>query len=755
MSTAKRRKSNPKMQEQKIQKHEIIKDRIESWFRYFEKNIKNHNANKSFVFASTINGDDSMIYEKNQMPQFTVNMLESYMSRIWGEYAKNTPDMSATPMNDSIGAEQVNIIEGYLRSVLTSSEYSQVMNNTLRMQMSAGYAVQEVVVKYSSPKSFEQEIEILDVKDPTEVGFDPLAEKYDKSDGDYTFRIVRKKKKELQREYPELDFDSVRCNVYGNGSIAPDNFEWNWFKGKDEIIRVYEYYEKKYEYVDIVEIQEDPNDPYSRKTMTRKEYNELIKKVDPYDFDYEAPEIKNSRKEKTFKIVRYTGCSDFIFPSQNEQQEKEDEGEVIALRLLPYVFFDNNSVDIDAKQCIRPYFYQAIDQQRLLDFAASNIVNDLDNMRPTDLFISDQALPPEGNDWHEGYKNPAKSLGTNVYMKYDSEGKENAPPFTVDRNSVSQSALAVFQMAIKTIQGILGCYDAQQGNMNEHDLSGAALNTSVIQSNYASMPCIIRGMEAVNQVSKVVVSGIPNIWVTKRTIPVTNKKGEKTHITINDPVNPNSVLANAFDIHDIGIYVKGSVNFDAQKDKAFKYITLLMKECPIFAEFINSVGMPLLLDNIDIRNITQIKEELKKFIAFKMQQTAKNKNMPNPEMLKIQNEEKEIMLKAHIADDNSRHKSEQLQLERIKIYGELMGDERDARVQLQKAQTEHERTMANLAVTQASENLKNFMAMNDHVLKVDKHFSERRDRHEDKAYEREQAEQEQSEINEQGVDNID
>ena len=69
----------------------------------------------------------------------------------------------------------------------------------------------------------------------------------------------------------------------------------------------------------------------------------------------------------------------------------------------------------------------------------------------------------------------------------------------------------------------------------------------------------------------------------------------------------------SYDPTSLQVKVETGVNFAMQKEIALQTIVRLMQVSPLFAQFINTYGLPILLDNIEIRGIEELKAKADEF----------------------------------------------------------------------------------------------------------------------------------------------
>ena len=150
------------------------------------------------------------------------------------------------------------------------------------------------------------------------------------------------------------------------------------------------------------------------------------------------------------------------------------------------------------------------------------------------------------------------------------------------------------------------------------------------QSNNAAMPYVVNFLSALNQVAKVVMNLLPKYYKTARTVPVLYPNGKHAYIRINDRSSQKPVSID-FDKNDLEASVKAGANFDVQRNRALQTIVELMKSSETFKAMMETEGLPLLLDNIDIRGKDQLKKMSEQFLQQRKQQQAMMAKKPNPQ----------------------------------------------------------------------------------------------------------------------------
>lgn len=671
------------MAQQIAKKHtdrvKILKENVRKSRETYQKNNENFNRFKSFLYKTTLTEEDRGALQESDKSPAEVNVLESFVSRLKGEFAKQIPELTVGSSIGSQGAKQAEAVEGHIRSIFSDSNYERMANDIYDDTMSGGFSVAHVYTEYEDPMSPHQVIRVDKVFDPTLTGFDPLAKKKSKSDGDYAYMLFPKYKDDLEDEYPNVDFSKLKGRSTGDGS-----FRWKYKEGDQDVFFVCDYYEKKYKFEHVVDVPELGN-PNKITVMYVSDYEEMIAN---WDSIMVPPEALNNRKVKTHTIMRYK----FIDSTLLETPEETDYED------LPLVFFDGNSCWINMKQLTRPYIYNAIDAQRIKNFAASNIVTEMENARETDLLIAKESIPQEP-EYLEALLNPNRTHAGLVWDSKDKEGNLNPKPEILSRNQVSPAFLQIYEMQDKTIQVILGNFDSQLGLQN-NQLSGLAVIESATQSNNTAMPFVTNYMLSLNQVAKIIVNLLPKYYKNERTIPVNTKDGKDDFQAINTG-GPDSINFD-FESKDLPVVVKAGPNFDVQRNKALTTMTELMKVSPTFNQMINSKGLPILLDNIDIRGKDQLKDMAEKFIQEQEKKAAQEGQKQDPKlqlaMADMKLKQQDLQLKHQKQQNDLQIANDKLQQSQMQLMANIDNNRVTAQLRLQESKDSKEREQARTVI---------------------------------------------------------
>lgn len=646
-----------------------IKKNIEKSHEYFQENVKRFNYFRQFVFQSSLFKADRAALKETKKPILEFNSLEAFISRLRGEFSKQEPSIAVRLLDHSgLDPNLPLILEGHLRSIFDEANHNGCSYEVYTDILSGGFSAMKVWTEYQHEKSFDQIIKIGRVYDPTLVGFDPLAVLPHKGDGRYCFELIPKTKEEFQAEYPEIDLSTLKfSNVEG--------FNWSYQNQQEEVLLLCDYYEKKKKPKKLLRLS-------SGHTLLSEDYKKLEQHWKETGRLDQIPHIVEERTTFLETIHRYRLIESTVLSHEETSYQ-----------FLPIVYVDGNSIRLSsngqAKQVTRPYVYHALGNQKLKNFAGQCLANELENMVMHKWKVAAESIPEK---YLEAYTNPQKAsvLVYNAFLEGSQGTIPLPPPQEVGRVSAPPEIIQTFTNADATMQSILGSYDASLG-INNNQLSGVAIVEGATQSNAAAMPYVVSFLQSLNQVAHIIVDLIPKYYVTPRTLPITLPDGKRDYALINQ----QGGITLKYRSEQLEVCISAGVNFSIQKSRALQQIIALMQASPLFAQFINTEGLPILLDNLEIRGIDQLKSQTETFVEQIKQQQQQQMNQPNPLQEKINLEKTKLAAELQHNQLQHTHKTMELSLtkesidtDRMKLMADVQMAHNQNLVQLEKAQTE-------------------------------------------------------------------
>lgn len=638
---------------------ERVRKNVASSYIYFKDNAVRFREFRQYVFRESINTQQKTILQQLNRPIVEFNMLEAYISRLLGEFSKHEPSIEVSPA-EGVPVDQsvLDIVEGHIRHIFHQANKDSFAYEIYKDLLSGGFSVAKIWTDYAGPMSFNQQIFLSRVFDPTLVGFDPLARAPHKGDGQFSFEIYPMLEEDFKKEFP-------KANVSNIGYMRDiEGFNWSYKDITNQnIVLVADYYEKKKRKVKIVKLA-------NGRVMTAKDYEKLEEYWIKEQFIEQIPVVVGKPRWTELEIV----CQyKFV---QNEILEYQETD----YTYLPHVFFDGNSIVLTqgtqntTYQMTRPYVYHAKGVQDMMNFAGQTICNSMENLIQHKFIVMKEAIPQE-QDYLEALNDiqRANTIVVNAYSENNPDKPIPTPIREVQNVPLPPEVTAAFQMTGPTTQTILGSYASNLGK-NDNDLSGKAVIESSSVGNSAAMPYVVGYLQGLTQIGNVIVDLMPKYLVGKRTIPINKKDGDKDYQTINEPGSPYL----DYDEKALKVNIEAGVNFQVQKNQAVEQIIALMQANEKLGQFFNDEdgGLPILVKNLTIYGADQLPEAIEKWSAKMAQQQQQAQQMQqqammmDPRMQKVQVEKQKLQLDAQQQQMDQQQAQFENQIEIAKMANE-------------------------------------------------------------------------------------
>lgn len=603
-----------------------LKDTVEEGQKYFSENARRFEKFFKFVFKTSMGDDEAATLAATGKPTIEFNICEAILSRQRGEFSKQEPKVNVRAadgvplsMLTPDFTETLDVIEAHMRAIFLDSANDMLGYNIFTDTSGGGYSVARVYTEYVNEKSFEQNICVERVFDPTLTVFDPMARKSHKGDGRFCAELYPMTEESFEDEFGSDALEGMKFTRDLSG------FDWSFLNDDKKIVLVCDFYEKKTRRETIYQLS-------NGHSITKKEYEQFLDEWDKSGYIEQPPAVLKERKTLLEYICRYRFCENTLL----DYVETD-------FKYLPLVFFDGNSVTLRDggayTQMTRPSLYHAEGLQRLKNFAGQSLANELENTIQHKFIVPIESVP---ENYQEAYQNVQKSdvLLYNHFLDIANPNVTLPPPQPVQRPPIPPEITNTFSATDQMIQSIIGNYDSSAG-INSAQMSGVAFARSTIQSNNATVPYIVSYIKGLNRVAQIIVDLIPKYYRTPRSLPILLPNGKRSYKEIN---KKGSLYMN-FDPNHLEVKVEAGVNFAMQKEVAIQTLIAMSQANQGFAQFFNEEGLPVILDNIDIRGIDQLKEKAEEWMQKQKQMQAQQMQMAQQQQ-QMQSQEQQMKMAA-------------------------------------------------------------------------------------------------------------
>ena len=499
---------------------ENIERKAKAWFNYWNENNNRYRQCYDFVMAQVEggsgqwNGQEVKDFEERKRVYLTVNRLYSDIQQILGEQQQNSVQPHVTALSPNIDQKQVNIREGLLRHIAYSSRSDIAYQSAFKSALCGGFGAIRIIADYESENSFNQELKVITVKEPTVCYWDIAANEIDKTDGEYCGCYTTISLQEFKELYGEAEAISMLPpQESGEG--------FKWYDGKR--ITIIEHFErnKKKTKLHLLSNGESvlDDDLKERLSQLRKERRVVQKFAESVKDDPQLGQLAQLQQEQITVIDERETVVDEVW------HYKITGGAFLEKTLfhgkyLPIVYVDGDSYWKAGRQITRPYTLFAEDVQRLTNYAFSDIAQRLKTSHHGKMMGTIGQVPASMISL---YKNPELPQAYLAWQP-DPMFPNTPPPQFIPPPELPSSILNIPVLLENLTQAILGRYAVNRGG-NSGEVSGTAIQSRIKQGNIGTYVYFNNLNRAAEKIGLICLNMLPYIYSTDRSVMITNKDG--------------------------------------------------------------------------------------------------------------------------------------------------------------------------------------------------------------------------------------
>lgn len=661
------------------------KKNVTDWFDYFRDNIDRFNRQYKSIRFNSLAADKLDVITKLGRPPIQFEEREAYINRQLGEISSHEPTYTVSAKSnvgtfnmDQSYQDTIEVMQGYISYLMSDEHVGKLQFDIFADMLIGGFSVGMVETNYKDDWSFDDEQEIFIKKAflPTKCFFDITAIEKCKEDGMFCGEVYCYTIDEAKRLYGE-DIGEQMSFADPTGDLM-----WSYTNYNKRMISIVKYYAKEIKKTKIVKISNGSR-------MTKKEYDRKLLQWEEEGHLSLPPIIIQERMTSltTIKCIHF--CGNKILKTEDTDYD-----------ILPLVFFDGNSamlcdgIGSNMGQVTIDYTHHLEGVQDLKNISGQALAFEMENMINLKFMADRNVIDPEYlNSWLK-----PQLMSTLIYNSHPENSDQELPiPQVIPRPQVPQVFQQMFADSSRTMQSILGSYDAIMG-INAGDTSGKAIQQGAIQSSAGVAPYKQGLLTGLNQIAKIVLNLAPKYHKTPRTIPIIKPDGKKGYQVINDEKDPNSIFMN-YNPRDFNITIKAGINVNVAKQMAVDQLIRGAQAIPGVAQFLSQYGVEIFVGNLDMQDSEVLKQRAVKF--EQQQQMMAQKAMQQPKIDPMALKQQEIQLKAQQLQQEGVLESAKIQVENkeadikaMEAATKMQATKQDAFVKMQQAQSENVRSAA-------------------------------------------------------------
>lgn len=647
-----------------------IRDRVKKWDDDWRFNKDQYHEFMSFVMGSQWTEDESRLFIDYHKVPLTFNKLGPMANHLLGEQRQNTPNLQVVP-DESVSVETAQIREALIKDISLNSHAKWVYQSAFLQSIIGGYGAFKLDTEYEGD-DFNLVIVYRATKDPTTCYWDVSAASPCKTDGMFAGDRTRMSRNRFKQLYGE----KIERQI-GSDSNYDESSATGWIFSNDNEITIIDDYERKIEKEKIYHLS-------NGRIINKKEREELQKiEIDGKDYLMDGEDIVtiiNDRIVYKSKIKHTKIAGEFVLEETDFPSEQ-----------LPIIFVDQSSyIDKSGKQLCRPFFKDARDAQRYINYLGTQSAYIMKVSRYDQFIVSKQNV--RSPDTRVIWTDPATAQGGLIF----DESPSGIVPQKLNPPELSQSLLSQYQRAMADIESSTGMYNTQMGEQG-NEVSGRAIDARTKRGNKNTYVPYDSLNRAIAVSGEIVNEMIPLVYDSERMINLMIPDSGMQKIMLNQPQDIyGGQILNDMTTGKYKVRLLPGPSFEDQKMENLESIQTVIQADPETFRMLAD----LYVENLPMANNLEMRNRLKTLIPPEIIEAGKTgkplpqkPQQPPPDvMLKMQ----ELQMQQQNMQMQAQFKIKELQLKEQELILEGQKTGHDVSLSLQKLENERLDTAAKL-----------------------------------------------------------
>lgn len=478
-------------------------------------------------------------------PCLVVNQLPVFTRQVIGDQRQSRPATQIIPSDNLANTEVAEIIEGKIREIKYKSKADSAHDNAYAQSVRSSFGYWRIKTDYEADDSFDQTIYIEDIPNQFAVKFDPAAQRWDKTDGNWLIVESSISKETFEQKYP--DVEPVNAD-----HVTSIGSEW-YLEGQ---VRIVEYFKKR----------------PKTSTLYQMESGNVVDNEDDLNTLLEIGDtVKKEREVEGYEIIRYLMCGHGIL---------EDE-QIWPSKYWPVVEVLGETINVNGKPYKRSLIRDAHDSQRSYNYAISSEVETFSLAPKTPILATPKQLQGHESSWKQAHKR------TYPFLYSNPDPAAPGWPQRVEAPQLSTAITAFRQETKQTLRDTIGIFDAGLGNQS-NEVSGVAIEGRKRESDTGTYIFLDNLQYALELEDRIILDLLPKIFDTNRHVMTRGVDGTSNSVEINKPVVKDglNVIENDFTKGKYDVVVTMGPTFSTQRQEARNNMLDLIGKVPAIAPFV-------------------------------------------------------------------------------------------------------------------------------------------------------------------------
>jgi len=547
--------------------------------------------------------------EEDKRPCLTMDETNQYINQVKNDQRQNKAAVKVRPVDDRADKKTAEMMQGIVRNIEDNSNADIAYDTGFENALRGGYGYWRVITRYEDEESFNQELAIERIPNRFSVVLDPNHQSPDGSDSEWGFVVEMMTHDEYERAYPEAEkIDWKHDQKDSEGWITEDK------------VRIADYYFAE----------------YTPKTIYQMPDGEVVEESELEGVDLTG---LNKRTTYTRKIIWQK------INGKDVLEETEWMG-----KFVPIVEVVGNESIIDGKRRLTGIVHNAMDAQRMHNFAISAMVENVALAPKSANVAAVGQLEGFENTWAEANR---RNIPVLTYHPVSVDGVVVPPPQRQPMPGISQGWAEITMQSRQWVQASMGMYNASVGAPS-NEKSGKAILARQREGDVGSFHYHDNLARSIRHTGRILIDLIPKIYDTKRIIRILGEDGTPETVILDPQMQRPSMEAKQQDGSVLMLYnptigkydvtVSVGPSYSTKRQEAAEAQTQMIQAAPQLMQVMGDI----MLRNMDWPGSDQMADRLKAMLPPQIQEleNKNNKDGMEAKAAQLQQAEQVLMQKA-------------------------------------------------------------------------------------------------------------
>lgn len=480
--------------------------------------------------------------EAEGKPCLTINGLPQFVRQVTGQIRQMNPAIRVVPADSAASDETAEIFSGLIKHIEYKSDASTIYEGGAESAAACSIGHWRVRADYASDFGFEQEILIERIHNPFAVFWDPLAKDPTRRDARYCFITEDVAREDFREQYPDADLSDVTSENQMDAIRQ-------WITAETVTIAEYFWIEHEEREIALLENGAVVANPIEGMAIVRR------------------------RKAKVPRVKWAKITANEVLEGPND----------VPCSYIPVVAVTGEEWHLGEEMYRSSVIRFAKDPQQLYNYARSSMAEIMALQPKAPYMVSTKQINGLENFWNEA------NSKNRPYLPYQPD--PNAPPpMRVPPPVASQAVAQEVAMAAEDMKRTTGIYDASLG-ATSNERSGVAIRERKMEAQVNTSVYADNMVKAITQTGKILVSMIPKVYDTQRTIRILGEDDQEKMVTINQLFVQNgmTIPVNDLTVGSYDVRISVGPSYETKRQEASEGMMAFLQANPAAAPLIGDL----------------------------------------------------------------------------------------------------------------------------------------------------------------------